>query len=126
MAEFEDKYIVIKISDYEKYKKEAQEEKYEDGEFRLGRKSKNIHSFEEMLTEFDNQNEYVVINLDEPYANAVVDIVIAFENLKEKMINLGEPYTITVAYEYPNEKIHKSTLSFSVPDNFFDEDLSDE
>jgi hypothetical protein len=59
---------------------------YEHGEFRLGRKSKNIHSFEEMVTEFDNQNDYVVINLDEPYAKAVVDIVIAFENLKEKII----------------------------------------
>ncbi|MDY6959440.1 MAG: hypothetical protein SVK08_09815 [Halobacteriota archaeon] len=85
MAEFEDKHIVIKISDYENYKKKAKDEKYKNGEFRLGRMSKNIHSFEEMLIEFDNKNKYVVINLDEPYANAVVDIVIAFENLKEKM-----------------------------------------
>jgi hypothetical protein len=90
MAEFGDKYIVIKLSDYEKYKKEAQEEKYEDGEFRLGHKTKNIHSFEEMLIEFDNQNEYVVINLDEPYAKAVVDTVIAFENLKERYVNNKE------------------------------------
>ncbi|MDY6887720.1 MAG: hypothetical protein SVV88_08755 [Pseudomonadota bacterium] len=71
MAEFENKYIVIKISDYEKWKKEADEE--------------DIYSFEEMLIKIDNQNEYVVINRDEPYAKAVLDIILAFESLKEKL-----------------------------------------
>ena len=59
----------------------------EEGLAEHGKKtiSERIQHFKDTVETLNNNSKYVVINRDEPYADAVCDIIIAFENLKEKV-----------------------------------------
>lgn len=91
MAEREEKYIVVKIKDLKEYEFEIESHWMGDPMDR-GRMSpegvkeakRNIVGFHGILDVLNNKNKYLVINLDEPYAEPMWDILIAFENLKEE------------------------------------------
>ena len=44
-----------------------------------------IRELDAFINKIKNENRYIVINIDEPYADIVLDIIIAFEKLKENM-----------------------------------------
>lgn len=96
MAEKEDKFIVVNIKKLKDYQISIELDGIcaDEGRSRRspyltkGEKKKllgDIEAFHRVAKAVDNMDhKYVVINQDEPYANAVWDIIIAFENLKEK------------------------------------------
>lgn len=76
MAQREEKYVVIKRADASKYLSQPQKDAFNEAclTIQRGRAKDGRLPY----------NAYVVINQDEPYASAVWDIVIAFENEKER------------------------------------------
>ena len=83
MAEREEKYIVIKKKDYEELRRKAYTgDIHIPNEVRICNALKQIVHFEAVLLKLDNHNEYIVINQDEPYANAIWDLILAFETMK--------------------------------------------
>jgi len=83
MAEREEKYIVVKIKDLERLKEKGFDETLHPERQKTYRKM--LSGFEHALIEIGNENRYLCVNLDEPYAEAMYDILIAFENLKEQL-----------------------------------------
>lgn len=91
MAKKEDKYIVVKIKDFEDFESfvalecpSIEDEYAVDLDRAWDDVERDISGFKRILEYLNNQNKYIVINQDEPYANAIWDIIIAFENLKEE------------------------------------------
>jgi hypothetical protein len=88
MAQKEEKYIVIKRKDLDKLRQTIMERfvaGVRDGEMR------NMSGFDAILITLENRNRYVVVNQDEPYAEAVWHLVLAFETLKEQTITPAMP-----------------------------------
>lgn len=82
MAEKEDKFIVVKKKDFEELEAKAIENFASQHPQRSKTILKRITGFKDILRELDKGNKYIVINRDEPYADAMWDIIIAFENMK--------------------------------------------
>lgn len=88
MAEKKDKYIVIKKRVLKKLIKDNEIHgytRYDDGG-RVDIKDKelqaDINAFHRVLKLLEHNNEYLVINIDQPYAEPMWQILLAFEDLK--------------------------------------------
>ena len=96
MAEKEDKYIVIKKGALENLEALYVSEYIDavfDGEPLITDRLKGSHirdilGFHNVLQALDNHNKYIVVNQDEKYAKVILDLVIAFETLKEDFEDL--------------------------------------
>lgn len=88
MAEKEiDKFIVVKRKDFEDLKEKAISEFASLHLTRSKTILKEIQGFETIVRQLSNGKCYIVFNQDEPYANALWDIIIAFEDSKELLAN---------------------------------------
>lgn len=74
MANFEQKYLVVKRADISKHLDC-------DEQFKLGRMLEKIRKGRRDDGK-DNRNRYLICNRDEPYAKAVKEIILAGETMK--------------------------------------------
>ena len=79
-AKKEEKYLVIKLEDLERYF-----DQFTKGVFTTEDEQNNIDclTWNEVLREVKNDNKYIVCNQDEPYAELIWQIILMGEDAKQ-------------------------------------------